>query len=373
MQTLNSERDAYRNCLDRMLRATTQGTRIHGLKVLDVDRFRLINQVAGFNAGDEFLGHLHKTLSASLLEGDRLFYLGEDSFAMLCPYRGLKELYAESEQLLDELGGRQVTLGGICLDVHFSIGVAQTEETDQSWEAATLRAERGLFKAKSDGGSCVRAELTQDGEPHQAPAQTPWVECIHHAFLHDGFSLVYSELVDSDFVLTDILLKSGGESVPIADLRVELGSMDLLLAMDRWVLTKLSESSTLANKTLVRLSRASVCAQQFMRFLQRLLTAHPELADKLWFAVSERELADVRPQLQQFLEALKGLGCHAVLLDAGTTADSLGHLSELSVSTVTPFPQALNYQPDLREAVIQAMEGVAGAVGKDFIGTPFSL
>lgn len=372
---MQNQRQDFEHFLDRMLKATTQGTRIHGLKLIDIDLFRLVNQSQGFAAGNAFLNYLHGVLQAALLEGDRLFYLGEDSFVIVCPYRGLKELFTESHDLLDAVNGRHAEWDGGLQEVSCSIGVAQTEETDRGSEDVLLRAERGLYQAKSAGRGCVYSELSCEGEPTQDARVEHWARRLQHAFLHDGFEIAFEPLSyeGGDFSLTQVTLHYKGQAEDTAELRSELGAMDLLLAMDRWVLTKLSEMNDLGARTVMRLSPASVCAEQFTRFLSRLLAAKPELSTRLWFAVSEHDFPVASDKLQRFLDEAGAMGCHSMLIDFGSGTDSLSRLRQLPVAAVSPYPWAQRYEEADRPSILSALKLVADASGKGFVGTAFRL
>ncbi len=372
---MKNQRQDFHDFLDRMLKATTQGTRIHGLKLIDIDLFRLVNQSQGFAAGNAFIRYLQGVLQDSLLEGDRLFYLGEDSFVIVCPYRGLKELFVESDDLLDAVNKRHAEWDGGLQAVSCSIGVAQTEETDRGSEDVLLRAERGLYQAKAAGRGCVHSELICEGQPTQEDRVEHWVCRLQHAFLHDGFKIAFGALpyAGGDFSLTQVSLSYKGESEDTAELRSELGAMDLLLAMDRWVLTKLSEMDDLGDRTVVRLSPASVCAEQFTRFLRRLLAARPELSSRLWFAVSENDFPAASDKLRRFLTEIAEMGCHSMLIDFGSGTNSLSRLRHVPVAAVSPYPWAFCYDDSESSSIFSALKLVANASGKEFVDAAFQM
>ncbi|MCW8086866.1 sensor domain-containing diguanylate cyclase [Sabulicella glaciei] len=132
------------------------------LLLVDLDRFKAVNDSQGHAAGDAVLAEVARRMRASVRAGDVVCRLGGDEFALLCA--GM----AEGEAL--DLGRRLVSLleqpfplgEGREARIGASIGVAPLAAA--TMEEVLRRADRALYQAKAAGRGCVRADDAP--EPH---------------------------------------------------------------------------------------------------------------------------------------------------------------------------------------------------------------
>lgn len=368
-----TERDELFNYLDSLIKAAKHGTRIHCLILFDLDHFRLVNTVAGRAAGNACLSFFSQKLSDLLLEGDSLYFLGEDSFAVVCPYRDLSEIRPYAAALVERISKLIFRCGEEEFVLSASAGLAQADETDTNGECLFNRAESALYKAKLEGRSCSRSQF----KPALVAVATDtinWAARFHHAFLHDGFIVEYEPTLVTDpagncVSQVMVYLSYQGERHDLRSLRVELASLEMLLAMDRWVLRTISERTDLNAPCLWRVSSVSVRAPEFARYLKRL-SGTPGLAEHLWLGIAE---ADVRDGAEVVIEQFRQLGYTIVLLDFGSEANSLYNIFSLPVDYATPFPKACELAGHTRSSVVNALAEIAKAAGKKAISTPLEL
>jgi diguanylate cyclase (GGDEF)-like protein len=136
-------------------RAVMTGDRV-GLLFLDLDRFELVNDSLGHQAGDELLVVVADRLRRAVGERDTVARFGGDEFAVLCEdVAGESELEALAATLsaaLAEplrLAGQEVFPGG-------SIGVALTHGRDDSPERLLREADAAMYRAKRSGRDAAR-------------------------------------------------------------------------------------------------------------------------------------------------------------------------------------------------------------------------
>lgn len=161
-----TERDPLTNTLNRRAfeaalagaHRTWQRGRSYAVVMIDMDRFKQLNDTLGHAAGDRALRTLTAAVQPCLRTGDRLGRIGGEEFAVLLPDTDLAgaALVAERMRSLTEHSGFQWR--GRDWPLSASFGVAQVEAADASGEAVLARADAGLYRAKAQGRNAVQAD-----------------------------------------------------------------------------------------------------------------------------------------------------------------------------------------------------------------------
>lgn len=133
--------------LDRMVGAAARGGPGFTLYVLDLDRFKEINDVHGHAAGDTLLVEVTRRMSAALGEGDVLGRMGGDEFIALSTHPDgdetlVERLLAAFDEPFDVAGRRQ-RLG-------ISVGLAACPEHGSTSQALMFNADLAMYRAKKD-------------------------------------------------------------------------------------------------------------------------------------------------------------------------------------------------------------------------------
>ena len=374
---LRFQRPEFFSQTNRMLRGTTLGTKTHSVIVIDIDRFRLLNQAFGEDSGNLCLAHVGAVLDAHLLEGDSLFYIGEDSFAVLCPYRSVNDVAEVGNALVCAVKASPWRHNEADVAVTVSAGMAQSEDSDIDANAVFARAEFALYLAKVNGGSTVRSQLAAADEDHAEPVAS-WSAHFRHAFLHDGFKVELKAIDEGSepvHFLVDTYVQAGAELVSLSAIREQIRALDLLLSVDRWVLYKIFEILDSVNlppdaQVIFPVSASSVRAQQFLTNLERQLASASIRPAQLVLAVSATDFPLPTEQLERFLDRLGELGCLTMLTDFGCGAGSLVSIFDYPVRLVTPYPSLAERPVEQAQYVLSALAPLCEASGKTLISAP---
>lgn len=157
--------------------ADADGTRV-GLVLLDVDRFKDINDSLGHDRGDELLEQVAARLRECLREGDLVARLGGDEFAVLLP--GVRSL-ADAEQLAHRVRGvfaAPFPLGDLPLHVDTSIGVAVLPDHAQDGTTLMRMADVAMYTAKTHR---LGVALYSPDEDDSSPARLVLLGDLHRA------------------------------------------------------------------------------------------------------------------------------------------------------------------------------------------------
>src|SRR3954467_7033758 len=116
--------ELLRGRLEQGLTADVRSDGETALLLIDLDRFKEINDSLGHSYGDKLLTQVGPRLGSVLREGDTVARLGGDEFAVLLPFvEGVREAETVAERLRDALH-RPFDVEGVALDVEASIGIA---------------------------------------------------------------------------------------------------------------------------------------------------------------------------------------------------------------------------------------------------------
>ena len=156
--------------LREMLARTGQDGSSVAVLLLDLDRFKTVNDVHGHPAGDQLLQLAATRLRTVARTGDFVARLGGDEFAvaaLLCPPRQAGhagELAAQLAQRIVAVLEKPFTLpSGTVVQVGISIGMALTQPTADGVDTLIRRADVALYRAKTDGrGRCCFYDPTME-------------------------------------------------------------------------------------------------------------------------------------------------------------------------------------------------------------------
>jgi diguanylate cyclase (GGDEF)-like protein len=143
---------------ERVAQALARGRRresfLLAVLVLDVDRFKVINDSLGHEAGDRLLMELGGRLKALHREIDTVARLGGDEFALLLEeLEEPRQASLVAERIRSELG-RPFDLGGQEVFATVSTGIALSEGGDQKAEELLRDADTAMYRAKANGRNC---------------------------------------------------------------------------------------------------------------------------------------------------------------------------------------------------------------------------
>src|SRR5207302_80231 len=159
-----ANRTAFNELLDRDLRYAARDRGGLAVLCLDLDRFKEINDVFGYQAGDRLLAEVAKRMSGALKDGEILARLGSDEFAAIQSSPNQPQAAADlARRLTDALGGR-IAIDGQFLEVGASVGIAlyPADGTDSGHLLANADVAMYRAKAGAPGTTCFFKRDTDD-------------------------------------------------------------------------------------------------------------------------------------------------------------------------------------------------------------------
>ena len=139
----------------------------HPLSVamIDVDRFKRVNDTYGHEVGDEVLRALGNLLVRELRTIDRVGRLGGEEFAAIFPETDIEGAKLACDRLLRMIRAAKIDVDGAKISFTVSIGLAKANPATQDPSGVLKRADELLYEAKALGRDCIESD-TSRGPSH---------------------------------------------------------------------------------------------------------------------------------------------------------------------------------------------------------------
>lgn len=124
--------------------------------MLDIDRFKRLNDTKGHQAGDTVLASIAGILSVGLRSQDVAARYGDEEFVLVLPDTDYENAYGMTERIRQEIEQSTVTTDAGTVSITASAGVATYGGAEDDWEDLIGRADDALYRAKQDGRNLVR-------------------------------------------------------------------------------------------------------------------------------------------------------------------------------------------------------------------------
>ena len=313
--------------------------RAHALLLLDLDKFKEVNDSLGHQVGDQLLLQVGARLADRLREGDMLARLGGDEFAVLLTDSTRQEAVAVAIKLGAALT-EPFTLEGIGLRADVSIGISLAPEHGSELTVLMRHADIAMYRAKSDrSGHRVYA----DGDDNAGEDRLRTLEELRIAMTHRQMTLHYQPKVDlatNEIHGVEALVRwnhpSRGLLYPDSFLAL-VEDAGLMRAMTQCVLEQALDQAAVWRRggrpltVAVNLSASSLVDDDLPEQVGALLAARRLPAGALQLEITEEFLMTDRDRARTILSRLRQLGVQISIDDFGTGYSSLAYLRELPV------------------------------------------
>ena len=334
---------------DRIIQLATSAKRsgqYAAIALINIDRFKTINNARGISFGDQLLINIGKRISKSLREGDTLAHLAADEFALILPNLGQHSLLASRHALsvIDKIHHallRPFSINNEKISITASFGITLfPEELDNNAESVIRRANTAIHRAKENGGNQTAFFETDMGEIAEQRFQIE--RSLRSAIDTRELRLYLQPQVDNtgQIISAEVLLRwqhpergllPPGIFIPIAE------ESDLIIDLDSWVLSEACQ--LLAQETVhgnplhlsVNLSPRHFRQRGFVPWLRDMIRATGVDPTQLTLEVTEGILIEDIDAAIVKMNQLAEQGIHFSLDDFGTGHSSLSYLKRLPI------------------------------------------
>lgn len=354
--------------------AERHGRRV-GLIVLDVDRFKDVNDSLGHPAGDRLLCQVAERLAECTRGYDLLVRLGGDEFAIVATNLDSAWSMAAIAEKIECALAVPMHLGGSSVVVQVSMGLAVFPEDGTELEDLLAHADAAMYHAKRSGGR--RFEFYSAEHSARARDRLAMEQALRQAQHGEGLVLMYQPVVSlrSGVIMgAEALLRWQHPRLGLLAPDRFIGLAEdtgLIVPMGRWVIEQVMAMACAANAGRARPLTFSfnVSTRQLLRddLPQTVATAIARTGcDPRWLVmeVTESLLLENCAHVQAAMTALRQLGLKIVIDDFGTGYSALNYLSRFDVQGLKIDREFVrDIEGNARQAaLVKAFLGIAEAL-----------
>lgn len=375
-------RREFENRLGRVVSTLDARSGEHVMCVLDLDRFKTVNDVCGHAAGDELLRQISRVLQESVRQRDTVARLGGDEFVVLMEHCTVKRGRAVAEKIIANLNRFRFLWEDKSFSIGVSIGLLPIHGSAPV-ERLLKQADSACYAAKNAGRNRVCIYREQHQRAFQKSGESVWVRRIQNALDDNLFELYAQPIVamgkkTSQPRFYEILVRmrssKGKLILPGAFFPVS-ERYSLIDKIDRWVVSTtlawMAEQSRSLPLCSINLSGASISDPTFELFIRNELDKYYslKLAEKICFEISETLVIANLSDAIRFINRLKKSGCCFCLDDFGSGLSSFSYLKSLPVDYLKiggSFVKGIEDDP-VQEAIVQSVNHIGRMMGRQTI------
>jgi diguanylate cyclase (GGDEF)-like protein len=364
-----ANREALRRALDDALVSAVRRKHRCSVFLLDLDRFKAVNDTLGHPAGDTLLRLVSLRLTDEVGKNGQVGRLGGDEFEVVLPTMSSQaDLSKLAQGIIDSLS-RPYTINGTAVSIGASVGIVTSDYDDRTSDDLMRDADLALYAAKAAGKGCYRFFAP---EMHEAARERQLMESdLRVALEKEQLRVVFQPSVDaSSEAVTgfEALVRwdhpehgpiSPATFIPLAE---EIG---LINEIGEWVLrTACAEAAKWPQHitVAVNLSPVQFRSHSLPATIRSVLSDTELAAKRLELEITEGVFLSNDEHVHEMIGNLKAIGVKLALDDFGTGYSSLSYLQRVPFDKIKidrSFVSGASDPASRNAALIRAMVGLA--------------
>ena len=327
---------------DRLSRGITraESTRSQlGLLLIDLDRFKAINDALGHDKGDYLLKEIALLLQQYVHPDDTFARLGGDEFAVILPDSNRQAIVERAGVFLKALE-KPFSINDSTITVGASIGITVYPEDGDNVTDMLIRADSAMYSAKKSKQGIM---LYQPANDHSPLGHLTMVSDLRQALDGGEFELYYQPQIDiktNRIIAVEALGRWVHARYGFVNPDVYIGELEQIGLIEKyttWAIeTALKNAITWKEaerelKVSVNISVTDLLNPEFMARLDTLIGSR-ERGELLTFEITENLFLSEYDRLFEVLEYIRYLGITLSIDDFGTGYSSLSRLKKLPVN-----------------------------------------
>ncbi|HEY4542401.1 MAG TPA: EAL domain-containing protein, partial [Noviherbaspirillum sp.] len=338
----------FQTALESAIRSARAQEGRHALLHINLDRFKVVNDVCGHVAGDQLLRKIGLVIQDSLRETDMLARLGGDEFAVLLRSCNVEEAMDIARNIRNGIRDFRFVWQDRIFTVGASVGAVAVDQRTSEQAEVMRAADLACTAAKKGGSDRVRLYDPEHHAQERAVGMDMFAQIIH-ALDEDKFTLYRQKIAGlheatGAHAKYEILLRmqEGERVLPPGAFLPVAERYGLMKSVDRWVISHAfaflqrtgTEAAAEGVMHSINLSGATINDDEFLDFLREQTLRYQIHPEQVCFEVTETVAISSLSNAASFMHAAKELGFKFALDDFGTGMSSFAYLKHLPVDYV---------------------------------------
>lgn len=375
--TQSGNRAGFEIQLDRALAKTKRDDKKIAILLVDLDRFKLINDAYGHEFGDLILKEAAQRMQSVIRSTDYVARMGGDEFAIIInDLDSFSDASNVAEHLIKEVAATYV-IKNKQLKIGVSIGIACFPVTEQDKENCTppdlvRNADIAMFKAKEQRNNVYEYYTEEFNAQHKEYLTIE--SCLKFVVERDELFLLYQpkmNMVKNTIVGAEVLVRwfhpehgeiSPTKFIPIAE------HTQMIIPIGNWIIERVFKQMNEWQELLpddfkmaINISPYQLVDQQFLPTLNQMINKYNIHTNKLEFEITETAVMEDISKINSILQELQTMGITISIDDFGTGYSMLQHLKMLPIHALkidTEFVRDLHKDKN-SAMIIKAIIGLA--------------
>lgn len=358
--------------------AQVSDSRPLALAYLDLDRFKLINDLYGHTTGDQVLRQVCERISSMLAGSQFIGRVGGDEFVLVMSDTSMQPASWTCRGIIERVSAEPYRIGDKAFQVGVSIGLIDIS-TGTQFKDALANADRACREAKGGHNEGLVVYEKNAKAFIEREAELKLVERLSGSSLLEGLFLemqpIMSLKTPHESLNFEVLLRMrnhDGSVIPAGRIIGAAENSGRTGVVDRWVM-----STTLAwiDRHYDRLSRtkfvcmnlsgASLNDERFIHDAYAMLADNPRAASRLCVEITESVALHDLNNTRRFIDSIRSYGVRVALDDFGAGYTSFSYLKELPADVLKidgSFVVNMNEHPT-NVAIVEAIVNLAMNLG----------
>ena len=335
-------RTLFRDRVAQALRLATRAETRLAVMLIDLDRFKEVNDTLGHHSGDLLLQEVARRLRQPLRASDTVARLGGDEFAVLAPgVRDAAEAIRLAEKLRGELAS-PIAIGGLALEVESSVGIALFPDHGDDVETLIRQADVSMYVSKQTHSPAV---YTAENDQY-SPGRLTLVADLRRALERDELVVHYQPQADAatgEIRTVEALVRwnhpecgllGPDQFVPLAEHTGLIRPLTMYVLEAALKQCREWRDGALDLAVAVNVTGRDLLDLRFPDQVAELLEKWGLGADALELEITETTILTDPARARGVLDRLSALGVRLAIDDFGSGHSSLGYLNRLPIDVL---------------------------------------
>ncbi len=372
-------RDEFATRLAEIAEPTETSDQTHLFLFIDIDQFKVINDVCGHLAGDELLCQTADGVKEFLDRGYVLGRVGGDQFGLILLDTSLDEGTVIARDLVAHLN-RKFIWQEKSYNVTVSMGAAPIMAGSSGVNDILAAADDACSLVKEHGGNGAEVYKTSDYVFLRRKGEMQWIARLTEAIEEDRFALYHQEIAPldnrpEDVPKYEILLRlrdAGGGLVSPGEFITAAERYKLMPSIDKWVVAAACRYVSLAEKhaisipvICINLSGASLVDNSLLDYLLLMFDTHEVSPSSFCLEITETSAIQNFSRAISFVTRLRDEGATFALDDFGNGFSSFSYLKRLPVDYLKidgSFVKEIEHD-EIDLAMVEAVNNIGHTMG----------